>query len=375
MCFAPKMMLNGKFGGGLKQWLEAGNSETSLKKQMKEGKIKLIPCGQCLQCRKAHAQAWAARCQNESKYWDNTYFITLTYNEENLPVIDKNTGELYRGFRNPLDYYNKHKRYENSTLLLPDMQKFLKRLRIYAKRHGLLENEEKGIKIFYCGEYGSKTSRAHYHLLLYGFKIPDLKVWKRMKGIEYDRSKIIEDLWGLGNVIIGNLNFKTCSYVAKYVMKKYVGPDKEAVYKEAGRTPEFVQMSRRPGIGKRYWEEHRNDIYKYDSVMVGDGKTVKPPKYYDVLEDDKQLEEEGVDVKAVRDSEKCRAAEEKGLPKMHSRNMIDLKNQRAAKATEVLLEKLKKTSVTILEYLEIQEGAWKDKNQKSINREGNMIAK
>ena len=375
MCFAPKIMFNGKFGGGLKEWLRAGGNEQSLKKQLKEGKAKLIPCGQCMACRKQHAQNWAARCQNESTYWEYTYFITLTYNEEHLPVIDKNTGELYRGFRNPLDYYNHKKRYENSTLLISDMQKFLKRLRQHAHRHGLYEDEKRGCKVFYCGEYGSKTSRAHYHLLLYGFKIPDLKVWKRMKGIEYDRSKTIEDLWGLGNVIIGNLNFKTCSYVAKYVMKKYSGPDKIEVYKEAGRTPEFVQMSRRPGIGKKYWEEHRNDIYKYDSVMVGNGQTVKPPKYYDLNEDDKRLEEEGVNVKKVRDIEKSRGANEKGLPKMHSQSMIDLKNERSRRAIESLLEQMKRTSVTMLEYIKIQEQRWKEKNRRSIMREGNMIAK
>ena len=136
-----------------------------------------------------------------------------------------------------LDYYNHGKRYENSTLVISDMQKFLKRLRQHAHRHGLYEDEEKGCKIFYVGEYGSRTSRAHYHLLLYGVKIPDLKVLKRKKGIEYKISETISNLWGMGNIIIGELNFKTCSYVAKYVMKKYCGPDKMQVYKAAGRTP------------------------------------------------------------------------------------------------------------------------------------------
>lgn len=148
------------------------------------------------------------------------------------------------------------------------------------------------------------------------------------------------------------------------------------IYKEAGRTPEFVQMSRRPGIGKKYWEEHRKDIYKYDSVLVGEGKTVKPPKYYDLNEDDKRLEEEeGVDVKEVRDIEKCRGAFEKGLPKMHSQSMQILKNERSQRAIESLLERMKKTSVSLLEYIEIQEGAWKEKNRRSIRREGNIIAK
>ena len=84
-------------------------------------------------------------------------------------------------------------------------------------------------------------------------------------------------------------------------------------------------------------------------------------------------EEEGVDVKEVRDIEKCRGAFEKGLPKMHSQSMQMLKNERSRRAIESLLERLKKTSVSLLEYMEIQEGAWKEKNRRSIKREGNMI--
>lgn len=373
MCFAPNVMIKGKFKGSLENYIKF-HGENSTKALMKAGVIAIIPCGQCKQCRANYAKNWAARCQNESKYWKNTAFITLTYDEKHIPVVDKTTGEIYRGFRHPKEYYLNNKRYENSTLYKPDMQKFLKRLRKYAKEHGLEENPEKGLKVFYCGEYGSKTQRAHYHLLIYGLIIPDLYVWKRMKGIEYDRSTIIEKEWGMGNVIIGALNYKTCAYVAKYVMKKWTGPDKMAKYKEDGRSPEFTQMSLKPAIGQKYWEEHRKSIYKYDSVLIEGGKTVKPPKYYDIKEDDKQLEEAGVNVKKIRDAEKCRGAQEKGLPKMHSEKMQELKRQRRKKAMDSLFAQLEKTTVTLTEYMKIKAERWKEKNRKTVNREGNYIA-
>ena len=60
---------------------------------------------------------------------------------------------------------------------------------------------------------------------------------------------------------------------------------------------------------------------------------------------------------------------------MHSQSMIMLKNERSRRAIESLLERLKKTSVNLLEYMEIQERSWKEKNRRSIMREGNMIAK
>ena len=51
---------------------------------------------------------------------------------------------------------------------------------------------------------------------------------------------------------------------------------------------EFCRMSRRPGIGRRYFDEHKEDMYKSDSLYVKTAKglkTVKPCRYYDNLYD------------------------------------------------------------------------------------------
>ena len=56
-------------------------------------------------------------------------------------------------------------------------------------------------------------------------------------------------------------------------------------------------MSRRPGIGKEWFEKYKDDVYPDDFIVTISGKgkarKVRPPKYYDKifdLEDPKELE-------------------------------------------------------------------------------------
>ncbi len=44
-----------------------------------------VPCGKCFFCQKKWSNGWAVRCVLESKKYLNNIFITLTYNENNLP--------------------------------------------------------------------------------------------------------------------------------------------------------------------------------------------------------------------------------------------------------------------------------------------------
>ena len=56
-----------------------------------------VPCGQCIGCRLERSKMWAVRCMHESQLHDKNCFLTLTYNDENLPTIpciDMETGEI-----------------------------------------------------------------------------------------------------------------------------------------------------------------------------------------------------------------------------------------------------------------------------------------
>ena len=44
-----------------------------------------VPCGQCAGRRLDQSKQWALRCVHEAQVHDENCFITLTYNNENLP--------------------------------------------------------------------------------------------------------------------------------------------------------------------------------------------------------------------------------------------------------------------------------------------------
>ncbi|AXH77990.1 MAG: replication initiator protein [Microviridae sp.] len=181
---------------------------------------------------------------HEAKMHDDNCFITLTYDEQNVP----SDGSL-----RPRDYVL-----------------FMKKLR---KKYG-------PVRFFHCGEYGDVGERPHHHALLFGFDFDDKsKLPRTNEKYKLYRSAELDRLWGLGFCTIGECNFESAGYVARYAMKKVGG---KIDYK--GRCPEYLTMSRRPGIGRAWFEKFRRDVYPFDEVIV-DGVRSKPPRYYDnVLE-------------------------------------------------------------------------------------------
>lgn len=207
----------------------------------------LLPCGTCDACKLERSRQWAVRCMHEASMYDDNCFVTLTYADEHLPF--------------------------GNSLCLEDFQKFMKRLR---RR---FSNER--IRFFHCGEYGERFGRPHYHVCLFGFDFRDKVFLGKRKGLPVWRSPILEELWPFGRSEIGSVTFESAAYVARYVMKKVTGPKAEEHY--AGREPEYVTMSRRPGIGRAWYEKFKDELLA-DSVLVR-GRMVKPPRYYDVVRD------------------------------------------------------------------------------------------
>jgi hypothetical protein len=147
------------------------------------------------------------------------------------------------------------------------------------------------IRFFHCGEYGDENQRPHYHAIIFGFDFPDKQVWKEsFNGDHYYVSDTLNKLWGKGYCIIGNVTFESAAYVARYIVKKVTGEDAEEHYKcvdpDTGELfnikPEYITMSRRPGIGKTWFDKFKSDVYPSDFVVLR-GKKMRPPKYYDDL--------------------------------------------------------------------------------------------
>lgn len=204
-----------------------------------------LPCGQCIGCRIDRSREWAVRCLHEAKSHDENAFLTLTYNDENLP----SDGSLH---------------YEHFQL-------FMKRLRYHVGP----------VRFFMAGEYGDENQRPHYHALIFGYGFPDKKEWsKSPSGCMLYRSALLEKLWEYGLSSIGEVTRESAGYVARYCLKKVTGDLAEAHYK--GRTPEFAHMSVKPGIGAEWFKKFKSDMLPCDYV-VADGVKVPVPRYYEKL--------------------------------------------------------------------------------------------
>ena len=213
-----------------------------------------LACGQCVGCRLERSRQWAVRIVHEASMHADNCFITLTYEDHHTPV--------------------------GNTLVVADFQKFMKRLR---KRFG------DGIRFFHCGEYGELRGRPHYHACVFNFDFPDKVVWKRNEnGDTVYLSRILDELWGRGFCSVGDVSFQSAAYVARYIMKKQTGDEAFVHYETFDdvtgeifyRQPEYVTMSRRPGIGKGWIDKFGPDVFPHDYVVVNGAKS-RPPRFYD----------------------------------------------------------------------------------------------
>ena len=154
-----------------------------------------------------------------------------------------------------------------------DFQLLMKRIRF--------KFSDDKIRFFMSGEYGSQTFRPHYHAILFGLHLDDLKPYKTVKEAgeyyTYYNSESLQECWPYGYVVVGEVTWESCAYTARYVMKKLKGKEAK-FYEEHNIQPEFTLMSRKPGIARRYYDEHP-DIYEQDKINVSTpkgGKSFRP---------------------------------------------------------------------------------------------------
>jgi len=150
-------------------------------------------CGQCLPCRINRRREWTARIALESLAFRESSFVTLTYSDEHLPA--------------------------NNSLSNADWRAFTKGI---------------GVRYFGVGEYGERTHRPHYHLVLFDTSA----------AAAHD---LCATRWQKGFFSVRPFVFEHAAYVASYVVKKLTKVGDERL--ELGQLPEFARMSRRPGIG------------------------------------------------------------------------------------------------------------------------------
>lgn len=243
-------------------------------------RFQLIPCGRCMECRLAYSREWANRCVIESLAHKSNWFITLTYDPEHVPVLDTRTGELTKG---GIGIIRDGEIVKSLTLYPPDVKTFINSLRKRLERSG-----EPPIRYYMCGEYGSTTARPHYHMIIFDLAVPDLQFYKLNQLKQpYFTSDWLQSLWGKGFITLGEVNWDTCAYTARYILKKIKGREAKDTYHELGIIPEYTTCSRMPGIGNEYYQLNKDQIYKLDEIILPGkkAKKIQPPKYYDKLYD------------------------------------------------------------------------------------------
>lgn len=200
---------------------------------------------------------------HESQLHESSSFLTLTYRPESLPP----DGSLDK----------KH------------FQDFMKRLR---------ERLGTPLRYFHCGEYGERFARPHYHCILYGYDFVDKVLYKPSDAGDLYSSVFLDSVWGHGACLIGSVTFESAAYVARYVTKKVTGRNADGHYlifdPETGEIPEkpdgsfsrlqpeYVTMSRRPGIAADWFKKFGSDVFPSDEVIMR-GREMRPPRFYDKL--------------------------------------------------------------------------------------------
>lgn len=186
---------------------------------------------------------------HEAQMHKENSFVTLTYDNEHLP--------------------------RNGGLQIEDFQRFCRKLR-----------KAKGkFRYFHCGEYGDENDRPHYHAIIFGLDFSEERqLLKRTRNGPLYVAPTLFRAWNKGFHTIGACEYHTAMYVSKYIMKKLTGEEGQKAYVNAktgeALRPPYISMSRRPGLGSKWLEKYKSDVYPEDVVHL-EGKKFRPPRFYD----------------------------------------------------------------------------------------------
>jgi len=225
----------------------------------KTGKHMTVPCGSCLECLQVRRAGWSLRLQQELNEATQSDFLTLTYNDENLPLaVDQDTGEIVPVFKKK------------------DLQDYFKRVR----------KECKNLKYYAVGEYGTDNERPHMHAIVFNADIWTLTdKWANSEG-------------PLGRTDHGEVTDESIHYVTGYIVNNT---------SQKSLKP-FALMSK--GLGKIYLK-HATKFHKSNLTNIGTsrgGVKYIIPRYYadrifSTTQKDK-IRKKSIEYLAKRDAEK-----------------------------------------------------------------------
>lgn len=188
------------------------------------------PCGICGHCMTKKRNEWTMRLKMESEVSHTTYFITLTYENSEIPYSKYSEETL-----EPEHITNFIKRVRKNQ----DTNKKLKKAWARTAKRLSATTELKKIRYYAVGEYGTKAQRPHYHIIFFNLYVQTAKQLQKLwtnpnNGNPYGLVDIkIADTGGL-------------HYITKYHINKHTDANDT---KNKKRHPPFTRMSRMPAIG------------------------------------------------------------------------------------------------------------------------------
>lgn len=283
-----------------------------------------VPCGVCVNCIQSKRSDWTLRLMKELENSDTGYFVTLTYNDENL---------VYMGSSN------------EPTLVVKDVQGYIKRLRsrvddLYKLQVDRSSKDIKRpqIRYYFVGEYGPNTKRPHYHGLI--FNVP-----------KYAYDCIIlswnDEKKERGFINIGEVNQASIHYCSKYMLDKLFEANSpgDCNQKIEVNSPgdcnqkkgSFTLMSRKPGIGECYVSENKkyHRDYNHNYYQHPGGIKQRLPRFYkDKIFNEKEKEAHARENEKIQDEKDLEGIKErisKGLSEKYVIDQNERKKQNIVK--------------------------------------------
>lgn len=226
---------------------------------IKNGGYNEVPCGHCENCVKRRVSNWSFRLMQEEKVSLSSYFITLTYDSEHVPITKNGFMDLSKR----------------------DFQLFFKRFR---KQHDSYGKHCITLKYYAVGEYGGKFRRPHYHFIVFNADLSLIIGSKNASAVSRGIIKLdgqrtfTTPSWTKGHITVGQVSEASVGYTMKYMSKPW-----NPMHRNDDRTPQFCLMSK--GLGASYLtgamiQWHKSDMANRQYCNLKDGKKVAMPRYY-----------------------------------------------------------------------------------------------
>lgn len=300
--------------------------------RLPDGRLQVVRCGKCLSCLEHRQAGWIARLTDEfNSYPDGVYFVTLTYDDEHVPMRKVGPDEYLpaisssdvKKFHADLRKRFQQGFYLDRTLLNAG----------WSSEPARISLPECHFKYYVTSEYGPNgTRRPHYH----GF-------YSNMLEDEDLVFDLFQSIWGKGFVTVEKGRSEACAaYVSKYLVNDSLVPYDErlpkprawiskglgkyylddpvtvAWHREAPLEHQFVLQNGRKGILPRYW---RDKIYDDDMKAEILDDCVRRDKAQDMRIDRMSVQE----MDAFYDAERHRQAEAYRQAEWHFRKRNKIK--------------------------------------------------